>query len=289
MKPRSLLLRLFASIFCLFLSQNALSSSLTISIPNGQWWEEVRQGNSNLATKLGIQAPAEALKTLAQVRKNMLSNAKTTFTVGLIPSNEVNAYARVESGYTLIIFTSGFLLRFGNDADVLATTLGHELAHHVLGHTNPHLGEPEKPVYMLTSNSVGANSALSIERQKSVKDIQHNERQADLVGMEWAVKAGYSACGSYRLAEGLAEIQSNPVSNLYLSTHPSNVERMETAKQFGRNNDQATSCMASNVEAPVQEAVTALPVPSSEIAAASDANQLTQTDTTETPLLMGWL
>jgi Zn-dependent protease with chaperone function len=246
MKAHPLLLSLFASIFCLFLSQNAQSSSLTISIPNGQWWEEVRQGNSHLATKLGLQAPAQALKTLAQVRKNMLSNAKTTFTVGLIPSNEVNAYARVESGYTLIIFTSGFLLRFGNDPDVLATTLGHELAHHVLGHTNHHLGEPEKPVYMLTGNSVGTNSALSIERQKLVKDIQHNERQADLVGMEWAAKAGYSACGSYRLAEGLAEIQMNTTSNLYLSTHPSNLERMETAKQFGKNHYQATSCMASN-------------------------------------------
>jgi Peptidase family M48 len=289
MKPRSLLLPLFASIFCLFLSQNVLSSSLTISIPNGQWWEEVRQGNSNLATKLGIQAPAEALKTLAQVRKNMLSNAKTTFTVGLIPSNEVNAYARVESGYTLIIFTSGFLLRFGNDADVLATTLGHELAHHVLGHTNPHLGEPEKPIYMLTSNSIGANSALSIERQKSVKDIQHNERQADLVGMEWAVKAGYSACGSYRLAEGLADIQSSSNSNLYLSTHPTNLERMETAKQFSRNNYQATSCMASNVEVPLQEAINSSPATSLEITAEIDTNQLTQTETTASPLLMGWL
>lgn len=289
MKPRSLLFPLFASIVCLFLSQNALSSSLTISIPNGQWWEEVRQGNGNLATKLGIQAPAEALKTLAQVRKNMLSHTKTTFTVGLIPSNEVNAYARVESGYTLIIFTSGFLLRFGNDPDVLATTLGHELAHHVLGHTNHNHGHSEKPVYMLTSNSVGANSALTIERQKLVKDIQHNERQADLVGMEWAVKAGYSACGSYRLAEGLAEIQSSSSSNLYLSTHPTNLERMETAKQFSRNYDQATSCMASNANSSEQEIVPALPSSTLEIRAEMDANQLTQTDANETPLLMGWL
>ncbi|MBU3630106.1 M48 family metallopeptidase [Polynucleobacter sp. AP-Melu-500A-A1] len=286
MKPRSLLLPLFASIFCLFLSQNALSSSLTISIPNGQWWEEVRQGNSNLATKLGLQAPAQALKTLAQVRKNMLSYAKTTFTVGLIPSNEVNAYARVESGYTLIIFTSGFLLRFGNDPDVLATTLGHELAHHVLGHTNHHLGEPEKPVYMLTGNSMGANSALTIERQKSVKDIQHNERQADLVGMEWAVKAGYSACGSYRLAEGLAEIQSNSTSNLYLSTHPSNLERMETAKQFGRNNYQATSCMASNDKVPVPETATELPTLASEPLVSSNSNQLSHSEAQD---YMGWM
>jgi len=287
MKPRSLFLTVFASIFCLFLSQNALSSSLTISIPNGQWWEEVRQGNSNLATKLGLQAPPQALKTLAQVRKNMLSNAKTTFTVGLIPSNEVNAYARVESGYTLIIFTSGFLLRFGNDPDVLATTLGHELAHHVLGHTNHHLGEPEKPVYMLTGNSVGTNSALSIERQKLVKDIQHNERQADLVGMEWAVKAGYSACGSYRLAEGLAEIQSNPALNLYLFTHPSNLERMETAKQFSQNHYQATSCMASNSKPePVTETVNVLPTPVLEPLASSENNQA---NNSEAPFLMGWM
>ena len=285
MKPRSLLFPLFASIFCLLLSQNAQSSSLTISIPNGQWWEEVRQGNSNLATKLGIQAPANALKTLAQVRKNMLSHAKTTFTVGLIPSNEVNAYARVESGYTLIIFTSGFLLRFGNDPDVLATTLGHELAHHVLGHTNPHLGEPEKPIYMLTSNSVGATSALTIERQKSVKDIQHNERQADLVGMEWAVNAGYSACGSYRLAEGLAEIQMNPTSNLYLSTHPSNLERMETAKQFGKNHYQATSCMASNSNPePVSKSVSPELMPEPQLLDA--ANDMSLTDK---PFFFGWL
>lgn len=289
MMPRSLLLPLFASLFFLTWSQNTIGSTLNISIPNGQWWEEVRQGNDKLATKLNIQAPAEALKTLAQVRKKMLSHAKTTFTVGLIPSNEINAYARVESGYTLIIFTSGFLLRFGNDPDVLATTLGHELAHHVLGHTNHHHSHSEKPVYMLTSNSVGASPALSIERRKSAQEIQHNERQADLVGMEWAVKAGYSACGSYRLAEGLAEIQSNSSSNLYLATHPTNLERMETAKQFSRNNDQATSCMASNANSPEQEIVTALPSSTLEIRAEMDTNQLTQTDTNETPLLMGWL
>ena len=289
MKSRSLLFPLIVSIICLFLSQNVQSSSLTISIPNAQWWEEVRQGNGHLATKLGLQAPAQALKTLAQVRKNMLSHAKTTFTVGLIPSTEVNAYARVESGYTLIIFTSGFLLRFGNDPDVLATTLGHELAHHVLGHTNHHHGHSEKPVYMLTSNSVGTNSALTLERQKSAQEIQHNERQADLVGMEWAVKAGYSACGSYRLAEGLAEIQANSTSNFYLATHPSNLERMETAKQFGKNHYQATSCMASNKQKPEQETVTALPDPISEPLASSDSNQFTQTYANETPLLMGWL
>lgn len=286
MKSRSLLLPLFASIFCLFLSQNAQSSSLTISIPNAQWWEEVRQGNSHLATKLGLQVPAAALKTLAQVRKNMLSHTKTTFTVGLIPSNEVNAYATVESGYTLIIFTSGFLLRFGNDPDVLATTLGHELAHHVLGHTNHYHGHSEKPVYMLTSNSAGVNSALTLERQKSAQEIQHNERQADLVGMEWAVKAGYSACGSYRLAEGLAEIQASATSNFYLATHPSNLERMETAKQFGKNHYQATSCMASYKQEPEQETVTALPAPISEPLASSDLNQLSNSGAT---LFMGWL
>ena len=252
MKPKLLFCPLIASIFCLFLSQNVLSSALTISIPNGQWWDLVRQGNGNLATQLPLGAPAKALKTLAEVRENMLSQAKTTFTVGLIPSNEVNAFARKEAGYTLIIFTSGFLLRFGNDADVLATTLGHELAHHLLGHTNTNLENNPKPVYMLANypNQNNLSSPQNKGQQKTLEEIQNNERAADLAGIEWAVKAGYSACGSYRLAEGLAEIEKNPLSTQYLSTHPTNSERMATAQNFGAEHNRPASCTASKVAVP---------------------------------------
>jgi len=259
MKPKLLFCPLIASIFCLFLSQNVHSSALTISIPNSQWWDLVRQGNGNLATQLPLGAPAKALKNLAEVRENMLSQAKTTFTVGLIPSNEVNAFARKEAGYTLIIFTSGFLLRFGNDADVLATTLGHELAHHLLGHTNTNLENNPKPVYMLTNhpNQNNLSSPQNRGQKKTLEEIQNNERAADLAGIEWAVKAGYSACGSYRLAEGLAEIQKNPLSSQSLSTHPTNTERMEIAQNFGAEHNRPASCMASQVAVPAPT-----PVPS---------------------------
>ena len=259
MKPKLLFCPLIVSIFCLFLSQNVLSSALTISIPNGQWWDLVRQGNGNLATQLPLGAPAKALKNLAEVRENMLSQAKTRFTVGLIPSNEVNAFARKEAGYTLIIFTSGFLLRFGNDADVLATTLGHELAHHLLGHTNANLENDAKPVYMLANlpNQNNLSSPQNRSQQKTLEEIQNNERAADLAGIEWAVKAGYSACGSYRLAEGLAEIEKNPLSSQYLSTHPTNSERMAIAQNFGAEHNRPASCMASQVAVPAPT-----PVPS---------------------------
>lgn len=263
MKPRSLVLSLFASIFCLLLSQNALSSPLTISIPNGQWWEEVRQGNSNLATKLGLEAPPEALKTLAHVRERMLTPDLAAFTVGLLPSDEVNAFAKKEAGYTLIIFTRGFLLRFGNDADVLATTLGHEMAHHLLGHTNTPSDQGESPLYRLTNHShinldsqskLPNNSKPNSVAKISTNQVLDHERQADLLGMQWAIKAGFSACGSYRLAQGLEELKNGISPTVNLSSHPSNFERMQISQQYGQLDNRSTSCLA---DSPILNTLTA--------------------------------
>lgn len=261
MKLRSLLPALFASIFCLCLSQNASSSPLTISIPNGQWWDEVRQGNSNLATKLGLSVPTEHLKTLANVREKMIAQGMAGFTLGLLPSDEVNAYAKREGGHDLIIFTSGFLLRFGNDPDVLATTLGHEMAHHLLGHTKPPSKNGTNPLYMLTNHShhhpvSHANSSINPNQDSYAlaKQTLDNEHQADLLGMEWAIKAGFSACGSYRLAQGLEEIQNGVASKAHSKSHPSNLERMQISQKLEQLENRSTGCM---VDMPQDKLLTA--------------------------------
>jgi predicted Zn-dependent protease len=49
--------------------------------------------------------------------------------------------------------------------------------------------------------------------------------------MEWAYKAGYSPCGSYRFANKL-NYMSEGASLTSLSTHPGNNERMENALAF---------------------------------------------------------
>lgn len=270
MKTRSLLSSLFVSIFCLFLSQNALSSSLTISIPNGQWWDEVRQGNGNLATKLGLSVPPEHLKTLANVRGKMIAQGMAGFTLGLLPSDEVNAFAKREAGHDLIIFTSGFLLRFGNDPDVLATTLGHEMAHHLLGHTKLPSDNGASQLHMLTNHAhhhphLNANSAAISNPIQDIKALAKqtldNERQADLLGMQWAIKAGYSACGSYRLAQGLDEIQNGITSKTNLISHPSNLERMQISQKLEQLENHSTSCMVNMAIEQTLAPIAVIPIP----------------------------
>lgn len=58
-----------------------------------------------------------------------------------------------------------------------------------------------------------------------------DERDADTLGMTWALQAGYSPCGSYRLSKKLNDMGEGAALT-FLSTHPGNSERMDSAEQF---------------------------------------------------------
>ena len=63
------------------------------------------------------------------------------------------------------------------------------------------------------------------------------------MGMQWAMQAGYSPCGSYRFAakmNALGEGAAIP----FLSTHPGNNERMENANKIAES-QKSISCYTS--------------------------------------------
>jgi predicted Zn-dependent protease len=110
---------------------------------------------------------------------------------------------------------------------------------------------------MLTNHShdkPGSHKHSSVESKRDLeakalaKQTLDNERQADLLGMQWAIKAGYSACGSYRLAQGLEELKSGISSAVNLASHPTNNERMQIAQQFEHLENRSTNCMADTSE-----------------------------------------
>ena len=234
-------------------AQAAQNNSFAVQIPNAQWWKAIEKGDQNLPRQLNLGLSAEVLMQLAIVHKRIQAQTNKNFTIGLTASNEVNAFAKKQQGYDLIILTSGFLLRFGNNPDVLATTLGHELAHHYLGHTEHEenhnifagnsLIPTTKPLYGLANNNI-ADRSIPVDSAKlsSYDDSRNQERAADLLGMYWATQAGYSANGVYKLAQGLKELQGNDV---YLPTHPSNAERMQVAQTFEQYSSNSTECTAS--------------------------------------------
>ena len=205
------------------------SEDVKVSVPNEAWWTQAANGkDANLAN-------------LAKVRQQMNRVSPAPYTLGITSQTQVNAFATEQTGQPLVVFTQGFLDQFGNDPDILATTLGHEVAHHKLGHTNQERQKNRALAQEASSRILGIVSSLIIPfsgfivgPSVSAMGLSFNrddEREADQLGMQWALQAGYSPCGSYRLSEGMIKLGKEN-SLAFLTTHPGSSERSENAQTF---------------------------------------------------------
>ena len=206
---------------------------MAVQIPNETWWQTA---NTN-------QTASSAEKNLATVRQKMVKTVPFPFVVGLSDSTEINAFAELQNNQRYIIFTNGFIAQFGNDPDVMATVMGHELAHHQLGHTQADYAKNRDAAVDATSQALGMIASYFIPFSgliigNAAKGIgltfsRNDERSADEMGMQWAMQAGYSPCGSYRFAAKLNALGEGAAIP-FLSTHPGNDERMEAASRFSQ-------------------------------------------------------
>jgi predicted Zn-dependent protease len=221
-----------------------------VQIPNDAWWQTANTS----------QAASASEKNLANVRQKMMKTVPFPFVVGLSDSTEINAFAELQKNQRYIIFTNGFIAQFGNDPDVMATVLGHELAHHQLGHTQPDYAKNRDLAIDATSQALGMIASYFIPFSglvigNAAKGVgltfsRNDERSADEMGMQWAMQAGYSPCGSYRFAakmNTLGESASIP----FLSTHPGNNERMENAELYAKNKS-AAPCSSDPITTQIQ-------------------------------------
>ncbi len=207
---------------------------MVVQIPNDAWWQSANADPSASSSE----------KNLAIVRQQMMKSVPFPFVVGLSDSTEINAYAQLQNNQRYIILTNGFITQFGNDPDVMAAVLGHELAHHQLGHTQPDYAKNRDAAIDVTSQALGMIASYFIPfsglvvgnaaKGMGLTWSRNDERSADEMGMQWAMQAGYSPCGSYRFAaqmNALGEGAAIP----FLSTHPGNNERMVNADRFTQN------------------------------------------------------
>ena len=224
------------AILCsgLLMACSTSKKPMAVQIPNEAWWQTA---NTN-------QTASNAEKNLATVRQKMVKTVPFPFVVGLSDSKEINAFAELQNNQRYIIFTNGFIAQFGNDPDVMATVMGHELAHHQLGHTQADYAKNRDAAVDATSQALGMIASYFIPFSgliigNAAKGVgltfsRNDERSADEMGMQWAMQAGYSPCGSYRFAakmNALGEGAAIP----FLSTHPGNNERMENAELYAQS------------------------------------------------------
>jgi predicted Zn-dependent protease len=218
----------------LLIACSASKKPMTVQVPNDAWWQSANTDPSASSSE----------KNLATVRQQMMKSVPFPFVVGLSDTAEINAYAQLQNNQRYIILTNGFIAQFGNDPDVLAAVLGHELAHHQLGHTQPDYAKNRDAAIDVTSQALGMIASYFIPfsglvvgnaaKGMGLTWSRNDERSADEMGMNWAMQAGYSPCGSYRFAAQMNALGEGAAIT-FLSTHPGNNERMANADRFAQN------------------------------------------------------
>jgi predicted Zn-dependent protease len=218
----------------LLIACSASKKPMTVQVPNDAWWQSANTDPSASSSE----------KNLATVRQQMMKSVPFPFVVGLSDSTEINAYAQLQNNQRYIILTNGFIAQFGNDPDVLAAVLGHELAHHQLGHTQPDYAKNRDAAIDVTSQALGMIASYFIPfsglvvgnaaKGMGLTWSRNDERSADEMGMNWAMQAGYSPCGSYRFAAQMNALGEGATIT-FLSTHPGNNERMANADRFAQS------------------------------------------------------
>jgi predicted Zn-dependent protease len=247
MKRTSILISL-AVVVCLGLAcaVNPVTGKKELSLISEE--QEVAMGVQNYPVMTQISGGLYQDKSLQNYVRQVGMNLVTTchrpdlpFEFNVVNSPEVNAYA-LPGGK--ISITRGLLSRMQNEAQ-LAAVLGHEIAHVTARHINE----------MITRQMLTQTAAIGLSiylQQQEVKNGEYystaglvaaqlmmlrfsrdNERQADELGMEYALEAGYHPGGMVELHEILLAAHRREPSKLeaMLSTHPLTTERIASARQ----------------------------------------------------------
>jgi len=158
------------------------------------------------------------------------------FSYKAIDHNSVNAFA-LPGGY--IYITTGLLRQMNNESQ-LAAVLAHETAHVTARHIANQITRDMMINIGLTAASYkvpsgGMKIASIVAQLESMSFTRTQEKQADSVGLDYMVKAGYTPSGMVETMEILQK-QSESRTIEFLSTHPSPENRIELIKQHIYNN-----------------------------------------------------
>jgi len=139
----------------------------------------------------------------------------------VVPGNGPNAFAGSgRAGENIVGINFGMLDLVGKDVHEAAAILGHELAHLKLNHS-----EDARKAQSLPQTNLFSASATRYSRD--------NEREADYLGMIWAIEAGYDPQGAVRVQERLYKLSKTTVGG-FSGSHPSSIERITVLKSLAR-------------------------------------------------------
>lgn len=161
----------------------------------------------------------------------------------VLNANYVNAYTFPGGAMGV---TRGILVDLDNEAE-LAALLGHELGHVNARHAAQRQGKSMVAQVAAAGASLVASTTewgglVAMGSQLGASALlssysRDNEREADALGQEYMVRAGYPATGMVGLQQLLVDQQKESPSMLQtmFSTHPMSSERRDTARQLAES------------------------------------------------------
>ncbi|MCK5203495.1 MAG: M48 family metalloprotease [Desulfobacterales bacterium] len=181
---------------------------------------------------------------ISQVGNSMAASSHRPhmpYSFRVVNATYVNAYAFPGGS---IAATRGIMLSLDNEAE-LAALLGHEL-----GHVNARHAAEQMSKGQLSQALVGGISVLAGTQSAALGDLagqlgqisagallasysRDNEREADALGIQYMVGAGYGSEGFIGLMEMLNSMSKHKSTtvDLLFATHPMSQERYDTAVQ----------------------------------------------------------
>lgn len=164
------------------------------------------------------------------------SDAKVPFTIKVIDSDEVNAFA-LPGGFFFV--NKGLLLAADNEAE-LAGVMAHEIAHVAARHAMENQGKGTLINYGALAGIIFGGPIVSTVLQNGggilaglagLKFTRGAEMEADSLGVQYLYASGYDPTAMSTMFEKLAAQNKKKASSLtkLFSTHPQSIDRRDSS------------------------------------------------------------
>jgi predicted Zn-dependent protease len=182
--------------------------------------------------------PRELMRQILQVQERVQQPSGFAGELFIVNGKAPNAFAVSARGRSIIAITVPMLDLLADDLDAYAALLGHEIAHHARQHA------VERRTRGQSMAGAGAIAALilgaaGVRGGRMIADLgtaaisrsysREEEREADRLGVEWMIAAGFDPEGALRLQERLLQ-RGQGSAMPFLQSHPAGVERVENIR-----------------------------------------------------------
>ncbi|MHA8070743.1 M48 family metallopeptidase [Aquirufa ecclesiirivi] len=255
----SSLMILFGALFVISCAQNALTGKSQLSLVSEQEIQalSLTQYQDFLKTSTVISPAKDAQaqmvqrvgkKITASVEKYFAEKNNKEFLKGYqweynLVKNDTTINAWCMPGGKIVVYTG--ILPVTKNETALAFVMGHEVSHALLQHGNKRMSET-----MIQELGGTVLSAAISSKPKETQDLfmraygigtsvgimlpfsREQELEADKFGLMWAAKSGYDPSEASAFWERMQKSKSGQAPPEFLSTHPSDVTRIQKIKEY---------------------------------------------------------